>query len=65
MTLAKDILNKNGFDHVHFAIVLMNSIAKGREKEANVFVYRKSFILKPILKILPLVFSNPANSQFA
>ena len=41
MTLAKDILNKNGFDHVHFANVLKNSIGKGRrEKEANVFVYR-------------------------
>ena len=70
MTLAKDILDKNGFEHVHFANVLKNSIVKGREKEANVFVYGpgdsgKSFILKPILKILPLVFSNPANSQFA
>ena len=51
-------MNKNGFDHVHFANVLKNSIGKGREKEANVFVYRKSFILKPILKILPLVLAS-------
>ena len=30
VTLAKDILNKNGFDHIHFVNVLKNSIAKGK-----------------------------------
>ena len=70
ITLAKDILAKNEIDHVTFANALKKSILKGREKDANVLLYGpgdcgKSFILKPIIKILPLVFTNPANSQFA
>ena len=70
LTLAKDILDKNGISYLKFANALKKSIVKGRSKDSNIFVHGpgdcgKSFILKPILKILPLVFTNPANSQFA
>ena len=70
MTLAKDILHKNGIDHPTFASALAKSLSRGRHKDHNIIIHgpgdcAKTFILKPILKVLPLVFKNPANSSFA
>ena len=70
MTLAKDIMDKNKIDHQSFATAIANSLMKGRHKDHNILLHGpgdsgKSFILKPILKVLPLVFKNPANSKYA
>ena len=70
MTLAKDLLSKNAIEHATFATALAKSLKVGRHKNHNILIHgpgdaAKTFVLKPILKILPLVFKNPASSNFA
>ena len=70
MTLAKDILSKNSIDHTAFATALALSLKIGRHKNHNIMIHGpgdcgKTFILKPIAEILPLVFKNPAGSYYA
>ncbi len=70
MIMAKDILMKNSIDHNTFASALANSLQIGRHKNHNILIHGpgdcgKTFLLKPILKILPLVFKNPASSTYA
>ena len=70
MSLAKDVLSKNSIDHKTFATALALSLKVGRHKDHNIMIHgpgdcAKTFLLKPILDILPLVFKNPASSNFA
>ena len=70
VTLAKDILSKKAIDQTAFSTALALSLIVGRHKEYNILICGpgdcgKTYILKSILKILPLVFKNLVNSWFA
>lgn len=66
---AKELLEKNNIDYIVFSTAIKRALEVGRQKDNNILLHGpadcgKTFLLKPILKILPNVFANPASSTF-
>ena len=69
LTCAKDVLERNGISYSSFATAVLTSFEKGRQKHVNIMLVGpancgKTFLFKPVLKLLPNVFMNPASSTF-
>ena len=67
LTCAKDVLKRNHIVYSLFAGALLTSFEKGRQKHVNIMLVGpancgKTFLLKPVLKLLPKSFYEP--SQF-
>ena len=69
LSSAKEVLTQNNIKYENFASAIKNSLILGRRKETNILLYGpadcgKTFLLKPVCKILPNVFLNPGSSTF-
>ena len=66
---AKDILLKNDIEYSEFREALFACLKKGRQKHVNILLVgpsncAKTFLLKPIIELVPNVFSNLSGSTF-
>ena len=66
---ALDVLERNKINKYVYADAIRTALEKGRGKGRNVFLMgpgntAKTFLLKPLMKVYPETFSNPAASTF-
>ena len=69
LSSAKEVLAQNNIEYENFASAIKNALILDRRTETNILFYGpadcgKTFLLKPVCKILPNVFLNPASSTF-
>ena len=67
---ALDLLARNNINRYVYADAMRAALEKGRGKDRNIYLVGpgntgKTFLLKPMLKIYPEAFSNPASSHFS
>ena len=67
LSSAKEVLTQNNIEYENFGSAIKIALILGRRKET--FLYgpadcAKTFLLKPVWKILPNPFLNPASSTF-